>query len=224
MLKAVVKHKDVRLKAFQRKQAGRMTVAADDHRNFGGVRFALIQRFPEKQRLVADLVRRRIRRDDDVRRRAFAPIAPRQNRDAQAAQIAKDGKFADLDFIIVGWFGLLCVKCIGLGGQIYGNPGDPMWLQVDAEKRISFENPMRAAEADTRLVRDTLFTANLRGIQVETVCVFTNKKATLALPRGTGHYTLKDFKALLGKSKYEQDKGVDIPQTVDAVKKWVVEG
>lgn len=80
------------------------------------------------------------------------------------AQIAKDGKFADLDFIIVGWFGLLCVKCVGLGGQIYGNPGDPMWLQVDAEKRISFENPMRAAEADTRLVRDTLFTANLRGI------------------------------------------------------------
>ena len=140
------------------------------------------------------------------------------------AQIAKDGKFADLDFIIVGWFGLLCVKCVGLGGQIYGNPGDPMWLQEDAEKRISFENPMRAAEADTRLVRDTLFTANLRGIQVETVCVFTNKKATLALPRGTGHYTLKDFKALLGKSKYEQDKGVDIPQTVDAVKKWVVEG
>ena len=118
----------------------------------------------------------------------------------------------------------LDVKCVGLGGQIYGNPGDPMWLQVDAEKRISFENPMRAAEADTRLVRDTLFTANLRGIQVETVCVFTNKKATLALPRGTGHYTLKDFKALLGKSKYEQDKGVDIPQTVDAVKKWVVEG
>ena len=83
---------------------------------------------------------------------------------------------------------------------------------------------MTVAEADTRLVRDTLFTANLRGIQVETVCVFTNKKATLALPRGTGHYTLKDFKALLGKSKYEQDKGVDIPQTVDAVKKWVVEG
>ena len=118
----------------------------------------------------------------------------------------------------------MCVKCVGLGGQIYGNPGDPMWLQVDAEKRISFENPMRAAEADTRLVRDTLFTANLRGILGETVCVFTNKKATLALPRGTGHYTLKDFKALLGKSKYEQDKGVDIPQTVDAVKKWVVEG
>ena len=139
------------------------------------------------------------------------------------AQIAKDGKFADLDFILVGWFGLLCVKCIGLGGQIYGSPDDAMWLQIDGDKRISFANPIRAAEADTRLVRDTLFAANLRGIQVETVCVFTNKKATLALPRGTGHYTLKEYKALLGKSKYEQDKGVDIPKTVQAVKQWLAQ-
>lgn len=146
----------------------------------------------------------------------YAVIAP--------AQLAKDGKFADLDFILVGWFGLLCVKCIGLGGQIYGSLEDEMWLQLDGEKRISFANPMRAAEADTRLVRDTLFAAKLRNIQVETVCVFTNKSATLMLPRTTGHYTMREFKALLDKSKYDQDKGVDIPKTVEAVKKWVVTG
>lgn len=140
------------------------------------------------------------------------------------AQLAKDGKFADLDFILVGWFGLLCVKCIGLGGQIYGSLEDEMWLQLDGDKRVSFANPMRAAEADTRLVRDTLFAARLRNIPVETVCVFTNKKATLLLPRTTGHYTLKEFRALLNKSKYEQDKGVDIPKTVEAVKKWAVTG
>ena len=140
------------------------------------------------------------------------------------AQLAKDGKFADLDFILVGWFGLLCVKCIGLGGQIYGSLEDEMWLQLDGDKRVSFANPMRAAEADTRLVRDTLFAAKLRSIPVETVCVFTNKSAALMLPRTTGHYTVKEFKALLDKSKYDQDKGVDIPQTVEAVKKWAVTG
>ena len=140
------------------------------------------------------------------------------------AQLAKDGKFADLDFILVGWFGLLCVKCIGLGGQIYGSLEDEMWLQLDGDKRVSFANPMRAAEADTRLVRDTLFAAKLRNLGVETVCVFTNKSATLMLPRTTGHYTVKEFKALLDKSKYEQDKGVDIPKTVEAVKKWAVNG
>ncbi len=140
------------------------------------------------------------------------------------AQLAKDGKYADLDFILVGWFGLLCVKCIGLGGQIYGSLEDEMWLQLDAGKRVSFANPMRAAEADSRLVRDTLFAAKLRNIPVETVCVFTNKSATLMLPRTTGHYTVKDFRALLNKSKFDQDKGVDIPQTVEAVKKWVAAG
>lgn len=140
------------------------------------------------------------------------------------AQLAKDGKFADLDFILVGWFGLLCVKCIGLGGQIYGSLEDEMWLQLDGDKRVSFANPMRAAEADTRLVRDTLFAAKLRNIGVETVCVFTNKSATLMLPRTTGHYTVKEFRALLDKSKYDQDKGVDIPKTVEAVKKWISGG
>ncbi|MEG1744385.1 MAG: hypothetical protein RR215_02255, partial [Ruthenibacterium sp.] len=36
------------------------------------------------------------------------------------AHLAKNGKFADLDFILVGVFGLLCVKCVGLGGELYG--------------------------------------------------------------------------------------------------------
>lgn len=140
------------------------------------------------------------------------------------AQLAKDGKYADLDFILIGWFGLLCVKCIGLGGQIYGSLEDEMWLQLDGDRRVSFANPMRAAEADSRLVRDTLFAAKLRNIPVETVCVFTNKKAALMLPRTTGHYTVKEFRALLAKSKYEQDKGVEIPQAAEAVKKWVAAG
>lgn len=139
------------------------------------------------------------------------------------AQIARNGKCADLDFIIVGCFGLLCVKCIGLGGQIYGGLNEEMWTQINGERRVSFVNPMREAEADTRLVRDVLITAGLRGVSVETVCVFTNRKAVLSLPRGTGHHTLKTFRALLQKSKYEQEKNVDIPRAVEALQKWVVQ-
>lgn len=138
------------------------------------------------------------------------------------AQIAKNGKCADLDCILIGWFGLLCVKCIGLGGQIYGDLNEEMWVQVNGERRVSFVNPMREAEADTRLVRDTLISAGLRNVSVETVCVFTHPKAELALPRNTGHYTVKTFRALLQKSKYEQDKGVDVSAAAEAVKKWIV--
>lgn len=137
------------------------------------------------------------------------------------AALAKNGRFADLDFIIVGCFGLLCVKCIGRGGEIYGSEGDAKWLQVRGETRTSFENPILQAAADTRLVRDTLFTANLKNIPVETVCVFTNKNASLALPRSTGHLTVKEFRALLDKEKYRTDKHVDIAKASAAVRAYL---
>ena len=86
------------------------------------------------------------------------------------ACLAKDGKLADLDFILVGTFGVLCVKCVGRGGSIYGSAGDAMWLQVKNQDRISFANPILEAERDTRLVRDILFSAKLKNIPVETVC------------------------------------------------------
>lgn len=139
------------------------------------------------------------------------------------AKLAKDGRFADLDFIIVGCFGLLCVKCIGRGGDIYGSAGDAMWLQVRGGERISFANPLREAEADTRVVRDTLFAAKLKNTPVETVCVFTNPHAALALPRSTGHYTVKEFRALLGKDRLQQDRHVEIDAAAQAVRKFLAE-
>lgn len=137
------------------------------------------------------------------------------------AVLEKNGAQTDLDFILVGTFGLLCVKCVGLGGEIYGSAGDAMWLQVCDEKRKSFENPLRRAERDTRLVRDALFSAKLKNVPVEAVVVFTNRTAQLALPRSTGHYTVKEFRALLDKSKYTQDKRVDISKTAGAVRAWL---
>lgn len=146
--------------------------------------------------------------------RQFTVISP--------ANIAKDGKFADVDFIVVGYFGVLGVKCVGLGGEIYGSANDAMWLQVAGDKRNSFENPMLTVQKDARTIRDTLFAANLKNIPVETIVVFTNKKTSLAIPRTTGHLTVKDFKRYLDKDKFDQDKGLDIAKTVEAIKKYVV--
>ena len=123
---------------------------------------------------------------------------------------------------MVGVFGLLCVKCIGLGGEIYGSAEDTNWLQVLSDNRLSFENPLQKAAADTRLVRDALFSAKLKSIPVETVCVFTNKTAELAVPRGAGHLTVKEFKSLLSKDRFVTDKKVDIEKAAAAVKEYLV--
>lgn len=130
--------------------------------------------------------------------------------------IAMNGKFADDDFAIVGAFGVLCVRCIGLGGEIYAGDGD--WLQVMNEQRKEFKNPIEACAADTRAVREALFASKLKSIPVETVCVFTNPKAQLAVPRNAGHYTIKTFKKLLAKEKYLADKKVDIEKVAEAIK------
>lgn len=137
------------------------------------------------------------------------------------ATLARAGAYADLDFILVGTFGVLCVKCLGLDGEIYGSAGDAKWLQVrgkeDAQERVSFDNPLVQAGRDTRLVRDALFSAGLKSVPVETVCVFTNKNAQLVLPRDTGHYTVKTFRDLLDKDKYHQDRKVDIAKAAAAL-------
>lgn len=127
----------------------------------------------------------------------------------QPAHIVSNGKSADLDFLIVGCFGVLGVKCVGLGGTIYGDANEREWTQMSGGERKAFANPIDEAAAATRVVRDVLFSAKRKNVPVETVCVFTNQKAELALPRGTGHYTLKEFRALLDKEKYLYDKGVD---------------
>ena len=139
------------------------------------------------------------------------------------ACLAKDCKLAELDFILVGTFGVLCVKCVGRGGSIYGSAGDAMWLQVKNQDRISFANPILEAERDTRLVRDILFSAKLKNIPVETVCVFTNPVASLALPRSTGHSTVKEFRSLLGQSRFLQERKIDRDAVCTALRAYVTE-
>lgn len=70
-------------------------------------------------------------------------------------------------------------------------------------------------------MRDALFSAKLKNVPVEAAVVFTNRSAQLALPRSTGHYTVKEFRTLLDKSKYTQDKRVDIQKTAGAVRAWL---
>ncbi len=141
--------------------------------------------------------------------------AMQQYKIVSPVHIAKNGKFADADFALVGAFGVLCVKCIGLGGEIYA--GDGKWLQIINEERKDIDNPIEKCASDTRAVREVLFDAKLKSIPVETVCVFTNPKTQLAVPRGAGHYTVKTFKKLLAKEKYLADKKVDIEKVAEVL-------
>ncbi len=140
----------------------------------------------------------------------------------QDVHIAKDGKFADFDFAIVGVFGVLCVKCVGLGGEIYGAEKDEKWLQVLKADRTYFENPMESAQKGTRLVRDCLFTHKLKNTPVSSAVVFTNSKASIAVGRSVELYNTNTFKALINKAVYTTDKNVDVEKTVKAIDEFII--
>lgn len=136
------------------------------------------------------------------------------------AIVSTNGRTANLDALVVGYFGVLGVKEFGYNGEIYGSATEEEWLQKNGEdERTYFPNPIRQAALDVRVLRDVLFESKLKNVPVEVVAVFCNKKAQLALPRQTGHYTYKDFKTLLSKEKYMGDTGLDLEKVEAAFRK-----
>lgn len=124
---------------------------------------------------------------------------------------------ADLDALLVGWFGVLGVKCLGYGGDVYGSREDEQWVQVINGNRRSFQNPLTRAQQSARVVRDVLFGAKLKNVPVETLVVFTGKSTQLKLPRSCGHYTEKTFAAYLKSSRFEEDKKVEVAPVAAAL-------
>ena len=135
------------------------------------------------------------------------------------ARLAKDGAVANLDAIVVGYFGVLGVICLGYSGEIYGDPGEATWLQVAPDgTRTRFENPASEAAAAVRVVRDALFGQKMKKVPVEVVHVFATPDAQLAVPRSMAPMRLKQFKDLLKKDKYLEDCGLDLDTVETALR------
>ena len=126
-------------------------------------------------------------------------------------RLSANGRDANLDALVIGYFGILGVKAMGYGGTIYGSADEKVWVyKTDDANRREFPNPLQEAAVDIRVIRDILFASKMKTVPVEVVAVFTNENAALALPKQTGHYTLKEFRALLSKEKYLKDTGLDL--------------
>lgn len=130
----------------------------------------------------------------------------------------KGDKTASADMIIVGYFGVFAVKSIGIGGEIYGEANSAQWLHVATDgTRQSFDNPLTECALCARLIREALFVEKINNINVECIAVFINKKASIAVPKSCDAMPIKAFKKLLEKSKYLEDKGIDVEKATAAI-------
>ena len=143
--------------------------------------------------------------------------ATNEFRVVEPVRIENSKASADLDALLVGWFGVLGVKCLGYGGTIYGQSSDAEWVQEMNGQRRMFANPLKRAEQSARAVRQALFEAKIKNVPVETVVVFTGKKTQLALPRSGGHYTIEQFSTYLKSVHFEEDKKVEVEPVAAAL-------
>lgn len=135
---------------------------------------------------------------------------------------ARDGKLAEFDCVLVGYFGVLGVRCLGYSGRVFGGEKEDTWVQSKGEKRHEFENPLTRNARDARILREVLINGGLRNTPVETVLVCTGgKNQELALPRSTPYYTPKTFARYLNSSRFDQDKKVDVEKTADLLRQAV---
>lgn len=150
-----------------------------------------------------------------ARSNSFRVISP--------AKIRGKSGTADLEAIVIGPFGILGVMGLGYYGNVYGVRDEKEWLNVTAlGARTKFQNPIMEAAADVRIIRDALFTKNIKVVPVEVVPVFTAKELQIGVPKDTGHYTLKTFKAYLGKDKFLEEKNFNIDKAEEAIREALV--
>ncbi len=140
------------------------------------------------------------------------------------ARWAREGKLAEFDCVLVGYFGVLGVRCMGYSGRVFGGEKEKTWVQTKGEKRYEFENPLDRNARDARILREVLISAGLRNIPVETVLVCTGgQKQELALPRSTPLYTPKTLSRYLNTSHFDQDKKVDVEKTAELLRQAVTQ-
>ena len=132
------------------------------------------------------------------------------------AKLASNGGTAELDAIVVGYFGVLGVISLGYSGEIYGDSNEENWLQVTPSgERVHFKNPIDESSAAVRVIRDALFGQKMKKVPVEVVCVFPTPDAQIAVPRSLAPMRLKQYKELLKKDRFLEDCGLDL-DTVEA--------
>ena len=101
---------------------------------------------------------------------------------------------------------------------IYGDFKGTTWISVKTDKenntvsKITFENPVLAAQKGNDAVRRILARNKLGKVQTEFYVVFGDPKVTLSIGKGMPVLNLKQLKTLLGRSKYSEDGPVDVAE------------
>lgn len=129
---------------------------------------------------------------------------------------------AQIDCMLVGFFGILLVNAVNDTAEYYGDAGGKQWVKVMKGQRSEMENLCVKNLRDIELLREIFAKNNVYGVQIEGLVVFCGnmKKTIFGITGAQGLMNFKRFKSYLGKSKFEKDNDVDVPGLTGLILKY----
>lgn len=132
----------------------------------------------------------------------------------------KDGE-KTISHILVGIFGLILVDVHEFTGELYGTAEDKKWTYIP--KKGARQQPDSLSldlQAKADAVRTLLAANKVYRLAIDSVNVVQNseKELMLYVPQSLPVIRLRRLSAMLGKSKYGKDEGVDIEKVVGILK------
>ena len=131
----------------------------------------------------------------------------------------KEGEAVCIESILVGTFGVLAVKAVGLSGDIFGDPKEDTLLQVVKNVRTAVPNPFLEQALAAKMLRELLTAEKIKVPVLDCVCVFSEKGVLVNIPKNASFLYLRDLWKSLDKARYLTDNGVDVAAVVAAIEK-----
>lgn len=132
------------------------------------------------------------------------------------------GKPVHVQNVLIGFFGLLFVETRGARGEYYGEVESPRWIFTQENKRQPIENPLYTGQMAIQAVRPALAAKKIFNIPMERVAVISNssKKTAFYVTQTDLVFTLKKFKGYVHRSKFEEDKEVDVEKVAAVIQEY----
>ncbi len=151
----------------------------------------------------------------------FAGI--RQFRVLTDLDLAFEGQTAHFDQVLIGFYGISFITCLGESAAYYGQERDASWSRVDdGNKKVSFPNPLLAGEKGIDTVRRIFSKNDVYNIQMEHLLVFAGarKKTEVYVKSSVPVLKRKELGQLLDKVKYQKDNSVDVQKLAGLLQQY----
>ena len=98
-------------------------------------------------------------------------------------QLQLDGKTQTIDFVLVGFFGLLFVSALQGEGDFYGDLKEPRWSFVDADhdRKVRFDNPVLEMDKKVDLFRRLMSQKKVYNLKIDTAVVVVGTKSEVPM-------------------------------------------